>query len=199
MLVVDFEDTFTAMLRHQLVALGFSVRVARFDEEFRIADYGLVVAGPGPGDPGDVSHPKIAAAHRLLRDVLGQGVPLLAICLSHQVLSYLLGLRVLPRHAPSQGEQKVIDFFGRSRRCGFYNTFAACADTDRVLAPLARGLVELSRDPASGEVHGMRGPGFASVQFHPESVLTVDGVDILGELTSSLMAGDVRAADAKAG
>ncbi|MCC8244964.1 anthranilate synthase family protein [Saccharothrix luteola] len=198
-LVVDFEDTFTAMLRHQLSSLGLSVRVARYDDEFRITDHSLVVAGPGPGDPGDVGHPKIAAAHRLLRDALARGVPLLAICLSHQVLSHLLGLRVLRRPVPGQGEQKVIDFFGRSRRCGFYNTFAACADTDRVLAPLGRGLVELSRDPVSGEVHGMRGRGFASVQFHPESVLTVDGIDVLDELTSALMAGDRRRAGATAG
>jgi phenazine biosynthesis protein phzE len=46
------------------------------------------------------------------------------------------------------------------------------------------GTVELSRDPASGEVHVPRGPGFAGMQCHAESVLTEHGVALLRELTA---------------
>ena len=46
--------------------------------------------------------------------------------------------------------------------------------------------IEVSRDPVTRELHAMRGTGFATVQFHPESVLTEHGVDLLGELLDHL-------------
>jgi phenazine biosynthesis protein phzE len=42
--------------------------------------------------------------------------------------------------------------------------------------------VEISRDPVSGEVHALRGPAFAGVQFHPESVLSQHGVQLLRDI-----------------
>jgi 2-amino-4-deoxychorismate synthase len=48
--------------------------------------------------------------------------------------------------------------------------------------------VELSRHPATAEVHAMRGPGFAGVQFHPESVLTLNGPAIVERLLAGVLA-----------
>jgi phenazine biosynthesis protein phzE len=53
--------------------------------------------------------------------------------------------------------------------------------------PETGDLVELSRDRTTGEINAMRGPGFRSVQFHPESVLTEHGVRILSELVTELI------------
>ncbi len=68
---------------------------------------------------------------------------------------------------------------------GFYNTFTAVCD-DPAAEELAMHRVELSRDPVSGEVHALRGPGFAGVQFHPESVLTMNGRSIVVELLAAV-------------
>ncbi|TQE15172.1 phenazine-specific anthranilate synthase component I [Streptomyces ipomoeae] len=186
-LVVDAEDTFTAMWDHQLRSLGPTVTVRRFDEEYDTDGYDLVVLGPGPGDPRQPHHPKIAHLRAVTRRLLDAGRPFLSVCLSHQVLSGLLGLDLVRRDRPDQGVQKKIDLFGRPEPVGFYNTFAARADADLIVAPGVSGAVEVCRDQETGQVHALRGPGFRSVQFHPESVLSRNGVYIVADLLTSLL------------
>ncbi|MER8041554.1 chorismate-binding protein [Streptomyces sp. NPDC094032] len=176
-LVVDAEDTFTAMIAHQLRALGLVVTVRRHDEEYVPDAYDLVVLGPGPGDPAEAGHPRIEAIRTTARGLLARRRPFLAVCLSHQVVSLELGLPLVRRDVPHQGVQKEIDLFGRRERVGFYNTFAARGPADRTVVG-GVGAVELSRDPETGEVHALRGPHFTTLQFHPESVLTHDGPGI---------------------
>lgn len=103
------------------------------------------------------------------------------------MLSTALGFDLVRRSEPNQGVQKEIDFFGRPERVGFYNTFAARSLVDSAVVP-GVGLVDISRDPETGEVHALRGPHFASMQFHAESVLTQNGPRITGDLLSSLTA-----------
>ncbi|MGW0711057.1 anthranilate synthase family protein [Streptomyces sp. NPDC002643] len=187
-LVIDAEDTFTAMLDHQLRALGLSVTVRRFDEDYAPRDHDLVVLGPGPGDPRAAGHPKIARLRAVVDTLLAECRPFLAVCLSHQVLCTRLGFELARRDEPNQGTQREIDFFGAREKVGFYNTFAARSSEDKVECE-GVGLVELSRDRDTGEVHALRGPHFASMQFHAESVLTRDGVRILAELLTGLVGG----------
>ncbi|MCD0486531.1 phenazine-specific anthranilate synthase component I, partial [Streptacidiphilus sp. ASG 303] len=85
------------------------------------------------------------------------------------------------------GVQKKIDLFGRSEMVGFYNTFAARADADLIVAPGVAGAVEVCRDRGPGQVHALRGPGFRSVQFHPESLLSQNGVRVSADLLASLL------------
>ncbi|WP_304944843.1 anthranilate synthase family protein [Streptacidiphilus sp. ASG 303] len=186
-LVVDAEDTFTAMWDHQLRSLGTTVTVRRFDEAYDTGGYDLVVLGPGPGDPRRRHHPKIARLRAVTRRLLDEGRPFLSVCLSHQVLSGLLGLELVRRDRPDQGVQKKIDLFGRSELVGFYNTFAARADADLIVAPGVAGAVEVCRDRGTGQVHALRGPGFRSVQFHPESLLSQNGVRVTADLLASLL------------
>ncbi|GAB1688958.1 anthranilate synthase family protein [Krasilnikovia sp. M28-CT-15] len=185
-LVVDAEDTFTSMIDHQLRSLDLSVSVVRFDEPYSLEGYDLVVMGPGPGDPRDITHHKIAHLRQTISTLLAQRRPFLAVCLSHQVLSDLLGFPLVRREVPSQGEQREIDLFGRRERVGFYNTFAAHSTASELELP-GVGTVQVSRDPLSGEVHALRGPHFCSLQFHAESVLTQGGVRLVGELISELL------------
>ncbi|WP_019545816.1 phenazine-specific anthranilate synthase component I [Streptomyces sulphureus] len=185
-LVVDAEDTFTSMLAHLLRASGRTVEVRRHDAEGTVAAAlahpGPVVLGPGPGNPLDVRDPRIARLRGLAAELVG-GHPygVLGVCLGHELLAAELGLELVRRERPHQGAQGRIDLFGRARTVGFYNSWAArCGDG--VAEELALHRVEVSRDEGTGEVHGLRGPGFAGVQFHPESVLTLDGPEILAEL-----------------
>ncbi|MYT70587.1 MULTISPECIES: anthranilate synthase family protein [unclassified Streptomyces] len=191
-LVVDGEDTFTAMLAHVLRSSGLDVSVRRYDEEGLrervLAHEGPVVLGPGPGDPSDLSDPKMRFLRSLTADVLrthGHGV--LGVCLGHELIAAELGLDIVRKEVPYQGAQTDIELFGRTETVGFYNSFVAACD-DEAARELAAHEVEVARD-TGGEVHALRGPGFASIQFHPESVLSLRGAGIVRELLTQLTAG----------
>ncbi|MGY4975236.1 anthranilate synthase family protein [Streptomyces nigrescens] len=190
-LVIDAEDTFTAMLAHLLRTSGLTVTVRRFDEpglrEAARAHRGPVVLGPGPGDPSDAADPKMRFLRSLTAElVAGHRHGLLGVCLGHELIAAELGLEIARKEVPFQGAQERIEFFGRTETVGFYNTFTARCD-DTTAAELAMHRVELSRDAATGEVHALRGPGFAGVQFHPESVLTLDGASVTAQLLAAVL------------
>ncbi|MEU9594338.1 anthranilate synthase family protein [Streptomyces sp. NPDC048193] len=188
-LVVDAEDTFTAMLAHVLRSAGLGVTVRRYDEpglrEAVLGHDGPVVLGPGPGDPSDAADPKMRFLRALTADVLGGGRHgVLGVCLGHELIAAELGLDIDRKEVPYQGAQTEIDLFGRRETVGFYNSFVARCD-DEAATELAAHGVEVSRS-AGHEVHALRGPGFAGVQFHPESVLTLNGAAIVRELAGQL-------------
>ncbi|MFJ3707543.1 MULTISPECIES: anthranilate synthase family protein [unclassified Streptomyces] len=190
-LVVDAEDTFTSMLAHLLRSSGLEVTVRRYDEpglrEAVRAHRGPVVLGPGPGDPTDAADPKMrflrGLAAELLRD---HRHGLLGVCLGHELLAAELGLEIVRKEVPHQGAQERIDFFGREETVGFYNSYTARCD-ERTVTELAMHRIEVSRAEASGEVHALRGVGFAGVQFHPESVLTLEGAGLVAGLLAGVL------------
>jgi 2-amino-4-deoxychorismate synthase len=183
-LVVDAEDGWTAMLAHVLSRLGMSARVLRWNvvtaADVDRAD--LLVAGPGPGDPRQESDPRIAGLRGVISTRMAGRRPLLAVCLSHQIVAALLGLALEPCGVPYQGTPRTVRVFGRWVRVGFYNTFTA-----RVRGPLPG--VEVCTAGSHAEVIGLRAPGFASVQFHLESILSRDGIDLLADLVAELLGG----------
>lgn len=188
-LVVDAEDTFTAMLAHLLRSSGLAVSVRRYDEpglrEAVRGHEGPVVLGPGPGDPADPADPKMRFLRALTAEVIREnrhGV--LGVCLGHELIAAELGLDTVRKEVPYQGAQTEIDLFGRRETVGFYNSFTARCD-DETAAELAAHGVEVSR-AGNGEVHALRAARFASVQFHPESVLTLNGAAIVRELAGQL-------------
>ncbi|MGA5626129.1 anthranilate synthase family protein [Streptomyces cellulosae] len=188
-LVVDAEDTFTAMLAHVLRAAGLEVTVRRYDEpglrEAALAHEGPLVLGPGPGDPSDTADPKMRFLRGLTAEVIaGNRHGVLGVCLGHELIAAELGLDIVRKEVPYQGAQTEIDLFGRPETVGFYNSFVATCDEEAARELAAHG-VEVSR-AANGEVHAVRGPGFAGVQFHPESVLSLNGAAVVRELMGQL-------------
>jgi phenazine biosynthesis protein phzE len=206
--VVDGEDTFTAMLAHVLRCCGLAVTVRRFDapglRDEVLAHPGPVVLGPGPGDPADHADPKMRALRALARDLLGldtagaaAGRPgrvhaggVLGVCLGHELIAAELGLPLARKAVPFQGAQERVRLFEAGEHTvGFYNTFTARADAELAERLRADHGVELARDPATGDVHALRLPGVAGVQFHPESVLTLDGPRVVAALLGGAMRG----------
>lgn len=177
-LVIDAEDSFTLMLARQLEALGLIVTLKKAWEKLQYEGYDIAILGPGPGNPADASDLRIAHLNATIQSMLANRYPFVAVCLSHQILSLGLGLSVALRSKPNQGVQKRIDLFGATKFVGFYNTYEAQSPHDAFHVPDV-GRVEVSRNRDTNEVHAMRGEFFASTQFHPESVLTQDGPEIL--------------------
>ncbi|MER5766196.1 anthranilate synthase family protein [Streptomyces sp. NPDC001985] len=181
-LVIDAEDDFTAMLAHVLRSAGLVTRVLPYDDPGldRALDRhrGAVVLGPGPGDPTSGTDLRIGALRTLAAELLGRarsgGGPLVGVCLGFQLVSAALGLPVHRSARPLQGAQRTVDLFHERVTAGFYNSFSVRADAGRERALRDEG-VELSRHATTREVTAVRGPGFAGVQFHPESVLSLSG------------------------
>ncbi|WP_406053791.1 anthranilate synthase family protein [Streptomyces sp. NBC_01077] len=184
-LVVDCGDGFTAMLTHQLRSLGHPVVVESYDspglsESVAFHD-GIVLLGPGPGDPTSTTDPRVRTLRTIAQAALQRDAGVLGVCLGHQMLATELGLPIRRMPKPRQGTQEEITLFGRRETVGFYNTFTTWCDDLAEGALLDQG-IELARDPRTGEVHALRGSAFASVQFHPESVLSTRGIGVVAEL-----------------
>ncbi|WP_022894254.1 anthranilate synthase family protein [Agromyces subbeticus] len=192
-LVIDAGDDFTTMLAHQLRHLGVAARVVPWNEAAPAASDDLVVFGPGPGDPRNDADPRIARLRELMTERLASGAPLLAVCLSHQLLASIAGLPLAPLPAPRQGLQLQVDVFGEPAGIGFYNTFTALALNRSTTARLG---LEVASDAATDVVHALRGPGVASVQGHLESVLSPDGLTVLARIVDDLLGGAITAGDA---
>jgi phenazine biosynthesis protein phzE len=185
-LVIDCEDQFTEMLAHQLRHLGLQTSVARWDSIGDISTPDLVVFGPGPGDPREVNNVRLDTVRAQLRSRLDLGRPLLAVCLSHQILSMLAGLPVEVLPAPRQGVRLKTDVFGARAALGFYNTFSSVAEPGQLVTPR----LDLDISAEDGVVMALRGAGVASVQGHLESVLSSDGLATLERLVGSALASE---------
>ncbi|WP_110588384.1 chorismate-binding protein [Microbacterium suaedae] len=190
-LVIDAEDRFTTMLAHQLRRLGLDVEIALWNEasDSDVDAAEIVVAGPGPGDPLDDANPRVRRLREIVARRLDVRAPLLAVCLSHQVLATRLGIAISPLDSPHQGLQLTVDVYGEPAAIGFYNTFTA-----RVQPGVGRltpsenrcgavGDVEIAASE-TGDVYALRGAGFASVQGHLESILSRDGIRTLERLVT---------------
>ena len=175
LLIVDNEDEFTFMLRHMLAHLGVQASVQNFDDRaLDLTKAELSLIGPGPGDPADLADPKMAAVHGIVDRLLRSGRRFLAVCLGHQILCHRLGMSIIKTDPPLQGVQQSIELFGRSEPCGFYNTFFATRPQE---APKG---VEICAEP-NGTITALRSQQFVSFQFHVESVLTTNGMNILSD------------------
>src|SRR3954469_16163197 len=188
--ILDGEDDFVNMLRHVLGVAGMTSTVVRHSSylEGDLAGADLVIVGPGPGDPRDGDDPKIATFRRVVDGLLASRRPFLAVCLGHQVLCDRLGIPVAYKDIVFQGTQDEVTIDGGPERVGFYNTFVG-----RVVPTGSMGEtalpegVSVDADPATGDVHLVRGPHFRGIQFHAESILTQRGSEVLHRLAADLL------------
>jgi phenazine biosynthesis protein phzE len=181
--ILDGEDDFVNMLRHVLAVMGMTSSVVRHEDytDEALDGYDLVVVGPGPGDPRDGDHPKIATFQAAIDGLLERDQPFLSVCLGHQVLCGRLGLDLAYKDIVFQGTQSRVDLDGREENVGFYNTFVA-----RAGSRTPHG-VDVFADPETGDVHLLRGPHYRGIQFHAESILTEHGYDLIHDLVRDLL------------
>lgn len=171
-LIVDNEDAFTSMLAVELRALGLETTRVPHDEVPDHGEFDLVLLGPGPGDPRDLASPRMRSVRGLAKLLIDHRKPTLGLCLGHEALAAALGLELVRLPTPMQGTQVELDLFGSTERVAFYNSYAARLPEFLVLDTVAL--------PGTGLTAALRGPSFTGLQFHPESVVTTDGLGILG-------------------
>jgi anthranilate synthase component 2 len=180
LLLIDNYDSFTFNLAQELGELGADVRVVRndaitVDEVLADLPDGLVIS-PGPGDPtaAGVSSDLIAA--------LAGARPVLGVCLGHQCLGALYGGEVVRAPELVHGKTSPIHHDGRGVFAGLPQPFVATRYhslvVDRASVP---DVLEVTAWTADGLVMGLRHRTLdvEGVQFHPESILTTDGMDLL--------------------
>jgi len=188
LLLIDNYDSFTYNLVHALreVSAGLEVHVARNDaldvEAAAAMRPSWLVISPGPRSPRQTG---ICPA--LIRRFRGR-VPILGVCLGHQVIADEGGMSVHRHDAPIHGKTSEIHHDGRGLFGGLPNPFAAARYHSLIVDRHSVGHdYEVSAWTAAGEVMGLRwrgdgAPGTApldGVQFHPESYLTPHGQRLL--------------------
>jgi phenazine biosynthesis protein phzE len=188
--ILHGEDDFANMLCHVFAVLGMKPTVIRH-EDFAPGSFDafdLAVVGPGPGDPRDQGSPKIAGFRAAVDGLLESGTPFLAVCLGHQVLCDRIGIPLAYKDIVFQGTQSTVPVRGRQEAVGFYNTFVARVPTGSTTGERLPDGVTVEADAPTGDVHLVAGPHYRGVQFHAESILTENGVEILRDLLVELLA-----------
>ncbi|MCB9979841.1 MAG: phenazine-specific anthranilate synthase [Rhodospirillales bacterium] len=182
-LIVNNEDDFAWMLAHVCRGLGYQVTVAdTFEMQHRTITEDLVLLGPGPGDPNDEDHPRMMHLRSLTNALLVEKKPLLGVCLGHQMLAHCLGFPVKKQISSTQGMQRRVKVFGQMHNLGFYNSFAP------VMHPIMDPPETISCDlDEHGRVIALHGPHYYGAQFHPESIMSETGVDLMKQMLEELL------------
>src|SRR2546425_916391 len=178
-LLIDNYDSFTYNLAHLFQELGAEVVVRRNDaidaaEAERLAPSHLVVS-PGPGRPSGAG-----VSVELVRR-LGPTTPTLGVCLGHQAIVEAFGGEIGQAQALLHGKTSAIHHDGRGVFAGLPDPFEA-GRYHSLAATRVPDELEGTARPDDGEVMAVRHRELPieGVQFHPESVLTPLGKDLLG-------------------
>jgi anthranilate synthase/aminodeoxychorismate synthase-like glutamine amidotransferase len=161
-------------------ALGEEVRVVRNDSidvagAVALSPESLLIS-PGPGRPDDAGISKALIAH------FADKIPVLGVCLGHQCIVEVFGGSVVRARRVMHGKVSSVYHDGRTIYDGLSNPFSATRYHSLIAEE--RGLpdlLEISAYTSEGEVMGVRlkGRPVEGVQFHPESILTPEGVRLL--------------------
>ena len=197
LLMIDNYDSFTYNLVQYLGELGADVEVRRNDavtlDEVAAQRPDGVVISPGPCTPREagISVPLIArfAGH----------IPILGVCLGHQAIGAAFGAAIVRAPRIMHGKTSPIHHDGRGLFAGLPDPFEATRYHSLVIEPATLPpVLERSAWTAEGEIMGVRHRTLCveGVQFHPESILTLEGKRLLGNFLASLRAGGGAPADA---
>lgn len=193
-LLIDNYDSFAYNLVHFMGELGAEVVVRRNDALTTAEALALrpeaIVLSPGPCDPD-----KAGICLELIRASAGK-VPLLGVCLGHQAIGQAFGGRVVRAPVPMHGKLSDIHHNGQGVFRGLPNPFRATRYhsliVERATLP---DVLEVTAETGDGLIMGLRHRRFAieGVQFHPESIASSNGHDLLRNFIARIPAGGLAA------
>jgi anthranilate synthase/aminodeoxychorismate synthase-like glutamine amidotransferase len=180
-IVIDNYDSFTYNLVQYLGELGADLRVYRNDkitiDELKAMKPAAFVISPGPGSPDKDS----GISNDVLAAFSGE-VPILGVCLGQQCMGHVFGGKVVRAPKLMHGKTSMIHHNGRDLFHGLPNPFEATRYHSLIVQEPLPPALEVTAFTKDGELMGVRHkqhPTFG-VQFHPESILTTHGKQLLG-------------------
>jgi len=180
LLMIDNYDSFTYNLVQYFGELGEDVRVFRNDkisiEEIERLRPSRIVISPGPCTPSEAG-----ISVETIKHFAGR-LPLLGVCLGHQSLAVAFGGEVIRAERLMHGKTSMVKHDGRTIFRQLPNPFEATRYHSLIVKRASLpACFEVSAETAEGEIMGMRHTtlGAEGVQFHPESILTTVGKDLL--------------------
>ena len=185
-LLLDNYDSFTYNLYQYLCQLGADVEVVRNDEisvdEIAARELDGIVVSPGPSRPENAGVTLDVIRH------FGPRMPVLGVCLGHQSIGMVYGGEVITVE-PVHGKKSAVDHRGQGIfeglptpvEAGRYHSLAVARES-------IPDVLEVTATSPDGLVMGLRHREHPveGIQFHPESILTEDGMTMLGTWLSSL-------------
>jgi anthranilate synthase/aminodeoxychorismate synthase-like glutamine amidotransferase len=193
LLLIDNYDSFTYNLVQAFMVLGADVRVIRNDEisveAAKQLDITHLCISPGPGTPRDAG-----VSMAMIRGFAGR-LPIFGVCLGHQAITEAFGGEVVRAPRLMHGKTSFVKHDGRTVFEGLSQPCEVGRYHSLIAAPASiPAELEVSAITAEGEIMGIRHRRFVieGVQFHPESVLTPQGPQLMGNflrLTSALREG----------
>ncbi len=180
-LVIDSYDSFVYNLVQYLGELGTEPVVVRNDQvsvaEALALEPHLVLVSPGPGRPEDAGI--ICAAIPAFAE---RGVPVLGVCLGHQAIGHVFGASIVRAPSLMHGKTSLVEHGGVGVFEGLPSPLTATRYHSLVIDPATvPECLEVTASTADGVVMGVqhRDLPVQGVQFHPESILTAAGHDLL--------------------
>ncbi len=180
LLMLDNYDSFTFNLVQYLAELGEDVEVRRNDqislsEIEKLAPQKIVIS-PGPCTPNEAG-----ISLELIKKFAGK-IPILGVCLGHQSIGQAFGGKIVRAPRIMHGKVSLIHHDGKTLYHGLENPFEATRYHSLVIAPESLpDCLEVSAWTEEKEIMGVRHKTLKveGVQFHPESILTVEGKKLL--------------------
>ena len=180
LLVIDNYDSFTYNLVQYFGELGADPVVKRNDaitpEEVEKLRPGRIVISPGPGTPADAG-----ISMEVIRR-MGKTTPILGVCLGHQCIAETYGGKVVRADRLMHGKTSPIRHEGSGVFAGLPNPFEATRYHSLIVEKNSvPACLRITADTAEGEIMGLQHRDFPvhGVQFHPESILSREGKDLL--------------------
>lgn len=180
LLMIDNYDSFTYNLVQYLGELGEIIKVYRNDQitvdEVERAGPDRLVISPGPCTPEEAG-----VSNEIIRRFAGR-VPLLGVCLGHQCIGHVFGGEVVRAPRLMHGKTSMIQHDGKTIYKGLPNPFEATRYHSLIIKrETIPACLEITAETDQGEIMGVRHKEHKveGVQFHPESILTESGKDLL--------------------
>jgi anthranilate synthase/aminodeoxychorismate synthase-like glutamine amidotransferase len=180
LLVIDNYDSFTYNLVQYFGELGADPVVKRNDtispEEIEKLKPTRMVISPGPGKPTDAG-----ISMEVIRR-MGPTIPILGVCLGHQCIAEVYGGKVVRADRLMHGKTSPIRHQGTGVFAGLPNPFEATRYHSLIVERSSvPACLQVTADTAEGEIMGLQHREFPvhGVQFHPESILSREGKDLL--------------------
>ena len=179
-LVIDNYDSFTFNLVQYLGELKADLRVVRNDEvtldQIRDLNPERILVSPGPCSPREAG-----LSNDIIR-TFGPQLPLFGVCLGHQCIGHTFGGEVVVNYRMMHGKTSPIQHDGKDLFAGMPNPFNATRYHSLVIKrDTLPACLEITAETAEGEIMGVRHRELPiwGVQFHPESILTENGRQIM--------------------